>query len=63
VGAWGLSRSTRDVDLYAALPAASLPRLRIDVDYVRKWAERLDQSIGSDEVSSRVRECLSRAKR
>ncbi|MBN2576458.1 MAG: nucleotidyltransferase [Deltaproteobacteria bacterium] len=55
--------SDRERDFEDLVSLASLPRLRIDFDYVRKWAERLDRSIGSDEVSGRVRESLARAQR
>jgi predicted nucleotidyltransferase len=55
--------SDRERDFEDLVSLASLPRLRIDFDYVRKWAEQLDQSIGSDEVSARVRNALSRTKR
>lgn len=55
------SDRARDFDDLVSL--ASLPRLRINFDYVREWAGRLDASIGGDEVSSRVQESLSKAKR
>jgi hypothetical protein len=55
--------SDRERDFEDLVSLASLPRLRIDFDYVRQWAERLDRSIGSDEVTSRVRKSVGRAKR
>ncbi len=43
--------------------ARSLPKLKLDIDYITHWAARLDQSIGSDEVTERVTRALAEAKR
>jgi hypothetical protein len=55
--------SDRARDMEDLVSLASLPRLPLDLDYVHDWARRLDQSIGTDEVSQRVREALRQAKR
>jgi hypothetical protein len=54
--------SDRDRDFDDLVSLASLPRLSLDLGYVNEWARRLDQSIGSDEVSQRVRDALRLAK-
>jgi predicted nucleotidyltransferase len=55
--------SDRERDLEDLVSLASLPHLPINLEYVRGWAERLDRSIGGNEVSERVRIALSRVKR
>lgn len=55
--------SDRERDFEDLVGLASLPRLRLDLEYVREWAKRLDLSIGGSEVSERVAEALSRAGR
>jgi predicted nucleotidyltransferase len=55
--------SDRERDFEDLVSLASLPRLPIDLGYVREWARRLDGSIGTSEVSDRVEQSLRRAKR
>lgn len=55
------SDRARDFEDLVAL--ASLPKLSLDVGYVESWAARLDGSIGSDEVTERVRRALAAARR
>ena len=38
-------------------------RDEMDLDYIHGWAKKLDMSIGSDEVSERVRQALKRRAR
>ena len=55
------SDRARDFEDLVAL--ASLTKLQLDVSYIEHWAERLDQSIGSDEVTERVKQALAKARR
>jgi hypothetical protein len=41
---------------------ASLPGLGLDLEYIQEWAKRLDASMGSDEVSERIRNALAQAR-
>jgi predicted nucleotidyltransferase len=54
--------SERERDFDDLVSLASLPKLGLDVSYIRDWATKLDQSIGGDEVSDRVTRALERAK-
>jgi hypothetical protein len=51
------SDRARDFDDLVSL--ASRPELKLNVEYIAQWAKALDQSIGSDEVSERVRKALT----
>lgn len=51
----------RDHDDLAKLLAVR--RDEMDLDYIHQWAKTLDLSIGSDEVSERVRQALERRTR
>ena len=55
--------SDRARDFEDLVGLASLPKLKLDVSYIKDWAERLDQSLGSDEVTERVQQALAKAKR
>ncbi|MBN1611957.1 MAG: nucleotidyltransferase [Polyangiaceae bacterium] len=55
------SDRARDFEDLVAL--ASAPRLQLDLDYIQHWAERLDRSIGSEEVTGRVKQALAKAHR
>jgi hypothetical protein len=53
------SDRARDHDDLVALLA--LPAKDLDLDYLRAWAGRLDQSIGGDEVSERLESAIRKA--
>ena len=53
--------SDRARDFEDLVSLASLPKLRLDLDYIQSWARRLDESIGGDEVTERVQAALSKA--
>jgi predicted nucleotidyltransferase len=53
------SDRARDFEDLEALAAQE--RLDVDRDYVRTWALRLDESIGGNEVSERVRRAFTRS--
>lgn len=55
--------SERERDFEDLVSLASLPKLALDLEHVRKWAKRLDESVGTDEVSARVDRALTAAKR
>jgi hypothetical protein len=57
--------SERARDFEDIVGPASLPKLQLDLKYIQEWEKRLDDSIGGDEVTERVREALAqgRAKR
>jgi hypothetical protein len=55
--------SERARDFEDLVSLASLPDLKLDLGYIEQWAARLDQSIGTDEVTERVRQALAKAKR
>ncbi len=55
--------SERARDFEDLVSLASLGQLKLDLGYIEEWAARLDQSIGSDEVTERVRQALAKAKR
>ena len=55
--------SDRPRDFEDLVGLASVPKLKLNVSYIEDWARQLDQSIGSDEVSERVRRALAQAKR
>jgi len=55
--------SERARDFEDLVGLASVPRLKLDLGYIRDWARRLDESIGSDEVTTRVNQALAKAKR
>jgi hypothetical protein len=50
------SERGRDYDDLVSL--ASVPGLNLDLSYIEDWARKLDQSIGGNEVSERVRKAL-----
>lgn len=54
--------SERARDFEDLVSLASNPRLKLDLGYIKDWAGRLDQSIGTDEVTERVRQALAKAK-
>ena len=55
--------SDRPRDFEDLVGLASVGKLALDVDYIEGWAERLDRSIGTHEVTERVKEALARANR
>lgn len=55
--------SERARDFEDLVSLASLRELKLDLVYIEDWAARLDQSIGTDEVTGRVRQALAKAKR
>jgi hypothetical protein len=54
--------SDRERDFEDLVSLASLPKLQLDLEYILSWARRLDESIGSNEVTERVRSALSKAR-
>jgi hypothetical protein len=54
--------SERAIDHEDLVSLAALPKLRLDRKYIDGWAKRLDESIGTDEVSDRVRAAFEEAK-
>jgi hypothetical protein len=55
--------SDRARDFEDLVGLASVPTLELDVDYIMSWAGRLDQSIGTNEVTERVTQALAKARR
>jgi len=55
--------SDRPRDFEDLVGLASIPKLKLDIGYIESWAGQLDQSIGSDEVTERVRRALAQARR
>ena len=55
--------SNRPRDFEDLVGLASVPKLKLDIGYIESWAGQLDQSIGSDEVTERVRRALAQARR
>jgi predicted nucleotidyltransferase len=55
--------SDRARDFEDLVSLASLRRLKLDIGYIEAWAARLDQSIGSNEVTERVKRALAKARR
>lgn len=54
--------SDRARDFEDLVSLASIPKLQLDLEYIQSWARRLDESIGGNEVSERVRAALSKAR-
>jgi hypothetical protein len=54
--------SDRPRDFEDLVGLALLPGLELNLRHIREWASRLDQSIGSDEVTNRVNQALAKAK-
>jgi MoxR-like ATPase len=54
------SERARDFDDIVSL--AALPQLGLNLDYIREWAKKLDGSVGSEDVSERVRRALESAR-
>jgi hypothetical protein len=54
--------SDRARDFEDLVGLASLPGLGLDLEYIQEWAKRLDASMGSDEVSERIRNALAQAR-
>lgn len=54
--------SERPRDYEDLVSLARLPRIRLDVAYIERWAKTLDESSGGNEVSERVRRALREAK-
>lgn len=54
------SDRTRDFEDLVSL--AHVPGLSLDLAYVEDWARQLDQSVGGNDVSERVRTALARTK-